>query len=240
MKRMNVTEASQKYAGCELKSELARLCLPAAQYDPNRKLAWVNSICILFLLIGIVGAKSSTTRIKRPPPIEEVVPIVIEAPPPPPTKIEAQQTPEPTEQPKQDAPAVVVVTPESPAINFSIPTIGHLVVPNAIATAPPANPLKPVTPVRNEPRTITNTGQGGDRPTPDYPKLAKDLHQEGTVVLILTANESGIITNIQISQSSGSSILDHSALEYVKRHWILPSGTATQLYEAPIRYTFTQ
>ena len=172
MKRMNVTEASQKYAGCELKSELARLCLPAAHRDPNRKLAWVNSICILFLLIGIVGAKSSTTRIKRPPPIEEVVPIVIEAPPPPPTKIEAQQTPEPTEQPKQDF-SLVVVTPESPAINFSIPTIGQLVVPNAIAAAPPANPLKAVTPVRNEPRTITNTGQGGDRPTPDYPKLAK-------------------------------------------------------------------
>ena len=40
----------------ELKDDLARLCLPSASRDVNLKLAWVNSVCILFLLIGIAGA----------------------------------------------------------------------------------------------------------------------------------------------------------------------------------------
>jgi protein TonB len=237
---VNVTDANQKYAGCELKSELARFCLPATHRDPNRKLAWVNSICILFLIIGVVGSKPSTIHIKKPPPIENVVPIVIETPPPPSTKIEAQQSPEPTEQPKSDAPAVVVVTPESPAINFSVPTIGQLVVPNAIATAPPANPLKPLTQTRNEPKTIANTGKAGDRPAPEYPPMAKQLHQEGTVVLTMTADERRMVTSIQVSQSSGSGILDRWSLDYVKRHWILPPGAPGQIYEARIRYIFTQ
>lgn len=231
---------ARTYTHGRLKSELARYCLPEAKRDPNRKLAWVNSICILFLLIGIIGSKPPANQIRKPPPLEEVVPIVIEAPPPPPIKIEAQPTQETADQPKSDAPAVVVVTPESPAINFSIPTIGQLVVPNAIAVAPPPNPLKPAVLVRSEPKTITNTGREGDRPEPEYPRLAKQLRQEGTVILTMIADERGLITSIQVSQSSGSGILDHSALEFVKRHWILPPGVAGQIYEAPIRYVLTQ
>lgn len=223
-----------------LKSELARFCLPGAARDPNRNLAWVNSICIVFLLIGILGSRPGTVKIKRPPPIEEIVPAIVEPLPPPPTRIEAQQNPEPTEQPKPEARAVVVVTPETPQINFSVPTIGQLIVPNAIATAPPAEPLKPIAPVRNQPKTVTNTGKGGDRPAPEYPKMALDLHQQGTVVLTMTADERGMIAGIEVSQSSGSTILDRSALEYVKRHWILPPGAPGQIYEAPIHYTLTE
>ena len=62
----------------ELKDELARLCLPQANRDPNRKLAWVNSICILFLLIGILGAQRGSISIKPPPPVEEIMPVMIE------------------------------------------------------------------------------------------------------------------------------------------------------------------
>ena len=62
----------------ELKDELARLCLPQANRDPNLKLAWVNSICILFLLIGIFGARRGLIAIKPAPPLEEIIPVVIE------------------------------------------------------------------------------------------------------------------------------------------------------------------
>jgi len=50
-------DANRTSAGSGLKSELARFCLPAATQDATRKLAWANSICIFFLLIGLVGAK---------------------------------------------------------------------------------------------------------------------------------------------------------------------------------------
>ncbi len=234
---MNTMDASQKYSGCGLKSELAQYCLPDASRDPNRKLAWVNSICILFLLIGILGSKPATVRIRKPPPIEQPVPAIVEPLPPPPTKIEAQQTPEPSEQPKPEAPQVVVVTPETPAINFSVPTIGTLVVPNAVAVAPPANPLNPVAPVRNDPISIGNTGQGGERPQPTYPQMAIDLRQQGTVLLYMTVDERGMITGIKVLKSSGFSILDNSALAFVKRHWILPAGAPGRIFEAPIHYT---
>ncbi len=50
-----------------LRDDLARLCLPAAQRDPDRQLAWVNSICLLFLLIGILGAHRSDIDIPTVP-----------------------------------------------------------------------------------------------------------------------------------------------------------------------------
>ncbi len=63
----------------ELKDELARLCLPPASRDANLKLAWVNSVCILFLLIGLVGARRGLIAIKPAPPLEEIVPVIVAA-----------------------------------------------------------------------------------------------------------------------------------------------------------------
>src|SRR5439155_255135 len=41
--------------GYALHSDLAQFCLPAANRDVNRILAYVNSICSLFLAIGLAG-----------------------------------------------------------------------------------------------------------------------------------------------------------------------------------------
>ena len=116
--------------------------------DPDRKLAWVNSICILFLLIGIVGSRPASIRIKPLPPMEEVSAAIVEPlPPPPQAQSEPQKQEQQNDQEQPDTPQVVVVTLETPAINFSVPTIGNLLVPNAIAQAPPLAPLKqPVAP----------------------------------------------------------------------------------------------
>src|SRR5579862_8089397 len=138
--------------GYQLNDELARLCLPAASRDPNRKLAWVNSICLLFLLIGILGGKPVPSTLPAVPPLEQVIPAMIEpAPQPPQTVTAASQNEQHNEKEEPGAAHVVVVTPESPAINFSVPTIGTLVVPNAIAAAPPLKPLEPPIAVRRQP-----------------------------------------------------------------------------------------
>jgi protein TonB len=227
---MTVSNATQNAPAYELKSELARICLPSTRKDPNRKLAWVNSICILFLLIGIVGSKPATVQIKAPPPLEEVIPTIIEPPPPPPTRIEAQSEPKPNDAEKNETPQVVAVTLDTPAINFSVPTVGNLLVPSALSQAPAiALAVRPLTPLRTR---ILATGSGGDRPQPKYPEIAKQLGQQGTVLLSISVDQTGTITDIQIKESSGSVILDKSTLDWVKRHWILQAGT----YEAPIRY----
>jgi hypothetical protein len=188
---------------------LTRLSLHATERESGGKLAWVNSICILFLLIGIFGARLGDASIKPLPPLEIAVPAIVEPAPPPP-QTTAEQQHEPSENEKPDTPQVVVVTLDAPNINFSVPTIGNLVVPNAIATAPPLHPLQVPAPLRQRPTLLENTGSGGERPTPPYPKIALDQGQHGKVILLL------------------------SAVDFARRHWTVPKGI--RLAEVPINY----
>jgi protein TonB len=229
-------DANRTNSSYELKSELARFCLPAANRDSNRNLAWVNSICILFLLIGIVGAKPASISSRQPPPLPEIIPTIIEPSPPPPTTTQEKQEQDTTEPDKPEIPQVVVVTPDSPKINFSVPTLGNLVVPNAVAAAPPVAPMKQVAPLQSRPASIDTTGAGGERPAPPYPKIALEEHQEGSVMLSISVNEAGIIAAVEVKQSSGFSLLDRTALEYVKKHWIIPPVGGSRLYETTITF----
>src|SRR5271165_5744322 len=135
---MNNPDANRISPGYELKDELARLCLPSANRDANLKLAWVNSVCILFLLIGILGARRGIIAIKPVPPIREEVPVVIQPTVLPPQAI--AQKPEPAEQNNQ--PRVLVALPNAPNLNFGVPTVGTLVVPAALASAPQEAPAR--------------------------------------------------------------------------------------------------
>ena len=51
-------DANRTNSGYALRDELARFCLPEASRDPSRKLAWNNSVCILFRLIGFLDPES--------------------------------------------------------------------------------------------------------------------------------------------------------------------------------------
>jgi TonB family protein len=243
---METIHTTTGMGGYRLKSELARVCLPAPHAHDQRNLAWTNSICLLFLLIGLVGF-----RPKPPPPIaikplEEPQAVVIEAqaPPPPPT-VELKPDDNPLEKPDTAPPRVVLVTRESPAIKFSVPTPGGtLIVPMAQSVAPPAPASEPqaTAPPRPEPAQpsrLENTGKGGERPTPDYPRMAEQLGQQGTVVLLLTADEAGVIIAVEVKESSGSSILDHAAAEFVKKHWTVAQGERGRLFQARIDYKLT-
>ena len=235
---MTTLDASPLTRGYELNSELARVGLHATDGDPDRKLAWVNSICTLFLLIGIVGSTPASIRIKPLPRIEEVNAAIVEPLPPPPQVTSDQQNQEPqNDQEQPDIPQVVVVTLESPTINFSVPTIGNLLVPSAIAQAPPVAPVKQsVAPLHNLPTVLNTTGKSGERPQPPYPKIALDQGEQGSVMLRMTVDDAGLIKTIEVAQSSGFPVLDHSALEFVKRHWTVPPASGTRTYEATINY----
>jgi protein TonB len=232
---MKPTNANRISPGYELKDELARYCLPGSNRDPNRKLAWVNSICILFLLIGVLGAKPASVAIRPVPVVEEAIPTIIEPLPLPPQTVAPNENPDETEEQRSEAPQVVVVTPDAPNINFAVPTIGNLLAPSAMAQAPPLKPLQQVAPVSQLAR-LSNTGTGGERPQPTYPKIALEQAEQGTVVLQMTADAAGTITSIQVKESSGFPVLDHGAMDFVKRHWTLPAGTTNQLFETSITY----
>ena len=227
---MDANRTSPQY---QLTDELARYCLPPAHRDANRKLAWVNSVCILFLLIGILGASQPKISLNRPAPVAEIIPTIVEPPPvpnQPPEKLEA------TDENQPHAPEVVAVTVDSPAVNFAVPTIGNLVVPNGVATAPPLNPTTPVESLTQQPRDVATTLTAGDYPKPEYPKLAMEEHQEGTVALLITGDENGAVVSVEITQSSSHPLLDRAAVEVVKRKWTLPRGRGTRLFQTKITF----
>lgn len=55
-------------------------------------------------------------------------------------------------------------------------------------------------------------------PKPPYPEAARRAHKEGTVLLSVTVNADGSASNVEVAQSSGTTILDASAQQTVL-HW---------------------
>jgi len=219
-------DANRTAPAYELKDELARLCLPSASRDVNLKLAWVNSVCILFLLIGIAGARRGVISIKPVPPIRVEVPVVVLPAVLPPQAV----APKPEQAEQKNQPQVLVVLPSAPNINFGVPTAGTLVAPAALAAAPQpqAIPLHV--------GSLTSTGAGGERPEPPYPKIALDSGQQGTVILSLTGDDAGNVISVDVKNSSGFPILDRATVDFIKRHWRLPTDTGTRLFETSITF----
>ena len=228
---MNHPDANRNAPVFHLKDDLARLCLPAAHRDPDRLLAWANSVCLVFLLIGLLGARRGYVDIRDVPPLDEPVPVITE-----PVVVPPQESTEPKPAPADPAAEptpVAVVIPTLPNISFSVPTIGTLVSSTALAVAPPAENLRPIAKILS----LATTGSNGDRPQPPYPKLAIDQAEQGTVVLRMTADAAGNVITAEVKTTSGYPILDHATVDYVKRHWHLPAGTPSgQIFETTFNY----
>jgi periplasmic protein TonB len=221
----------------QLRSNLARACLPVTRKRAagRRRLEWANSLCALFLIVGLLGKQPLPAAPKPPPLPEQPVPIVLEPLTPPPATTEQKVEPQDQEQ-KQEAPQYVAVTINSPAINFSVPTIGNILVPIGAAPAPPPKELQQVVRAKAAPMNIASTGAGGDRPKPDYPEMAEKFGQQGSVELLITVNDVGEATDVTVKETSGFPILDHHAVTYVKHHWIVPPSNGGHVFLTRIDY----
>jgi TonB family protein len=224
-------------AGYQLKSDLARVCLPVPGRTVPRRLAWANSICLLFLLIGWVGAQSTLPARKMLPPLEQPVPVIIEPLPPviQPTT-EAKPDESQNDDDKPQTPSIQAVTLDTPAINFAVPTPGSLLVPMSVAPTPVEVHLRQAAPVKHEPTTIDSSGQGGERPEPDYPNMYQQMGIKGTVVVVFTVNDAGRVVSADVKQSSGSSILDQHTENFIKRRWMVPPVHGGRLFQVTIKY----
>ena len=109
-----------------------------------------------------------------------------------------------------------------------------VVAPPAAPAAPPAAPLQ-LQPLRPMSVTLTPVPPGAEvRPPhsdpqhpptqPAYPAIAKQLNEEGAVVMLLTVTETGSVAGADIETSSGFATLDEAALQEAKR-WTLQPGT---------------
>ena len=227
---MKPNEASQLNPGAGLNDDLARLCLPGAERDPERPLAWVNSVSLVFLLIGLCGARRGYVDIRAVAPLDEPVPVVVEPVVIPPTDSPPQKT-ERTD-PAAEAAPVAVVIPSLPNIQFSVPTLGGLVVPATMSAAPPAEPMS----VYARILSVADTGTGGDRPAPAYPPIAKEQGEQGSVTVILQADGAGNVLSVDLKSSSGYPILDRATVDFIRRHWHLPTGTGSRTFQTTIIY----
>jgi protein TonB len=246
-----------------VEGDLPQFCLAPDPTEANRVLAWVNSICFVYLVIGVLSLKPSAPVIHTAAPAAlEAAPTIIEPLASPAQTNAASATPE--ETPSQKAPeensAAVMVTLDSPAVMFPVPTIGNFLVPLAMAPAPPPKPMESVMPISiplSEPVKATGiggslppppprieqirvTGIGGNRPPPPYPEESLTSREEGRVVLLIEVDESGKITSVTVKNSSGYSRLDGATADFVRRHWIFDSADGPRKFEAPISFHLSQ
>lgn len=221
-----------------LHSDLAKLCLPSASRDANRKLAWANSVCFLFVTIGVIGFRAPELTLKSPEPPVEVVPVVF-TPPVEPPKTKPEPQPDEPEKPQEssvETPQIATVVAADPAAAaFAVPVEGPVVfAPARFASAPPATPPKPTAPPK--PTLFNARGRGGGTyPDPPYPSLALRRHNEGKVLLYVIVDPDGSPASVQVKDSSGYALLDTHSADWVKNKWRWPSGE-TRHYFVPIEY----
>ena len=221
--------AGQSY---ELNDELARLCLPQEFRDSYRTLAWVDSICFLFLIVGLVGLRPPKVVQKPLSEVVEPVPVVFTQPEEPP---KAEPEVKPDEEQPQDTPTeapqvvTVVAAADPSSVAFAVPVQG------AVAVAQEARMATPPPPVNQAPpRAVQfnpSTAGGGSFPEPHYPAIALRNHMQGTVVIEFVVDAAGKLTAIKIQKSSGCPALDEEALDTIKNRWRFAPGKAGYYYK---------
>lgn len=216
--------------------DLVRFCLEMDPAESRRKLAWVNSICAIYLLIGLIGLRPPPLDIVRQAqPAEEIVPTVIEPPVSTMQQISADSNSEQVSEKPSEEGAGVAVTVDSPDISFSVPTVGNILVPSSMAQAPPAHPMAPIAPVSSvHIEQINVTGVGGSRSAPIYPRESALRGEQGTVTILIEVEENGRISDVTVKESSGFPTLDRAAVQHAQRAWFFPPGKGKRMYECPI------
>ena len=80
-------------------------------------------------------------------------------------------------------------------------------------------------------------------PSPDYPRRARQLGFEGTVLLDVAVNAGGGVDAVAVAASSGYAILDEAALNAVKKWRFTPARRGgmpvAARVQVPVRFALT-
>jgi protein TonB len=177
---------------------------------------------------------------QTPPPVEVSIPQVPVLTPPlqPPEMVElqaAEPLPEPPpvqppQEPPPPKPAPAEPEPKTkPAPAPASPTAASKASPSAARPARAGG-----TPGGSQPVPFSAAG-GGRFPAPSYPSAARSARIDGTVVLLVTVESSGVPSSVEIRTSSGHAMLDTAARDHLRRNWRWPAGEA-RLFIVPIKF----
>ena len=73
-----------------------------------------------------------------------------------------------------------------------------------------------------------------NNPAPLYPKIARDRGIEGKILLEVVVKETGSALSVKLLASSGSSLLDESAIEAVKNWQFIPAKKFGKFVQAKV------
>lgn len=202
----------------------------AASEDEWRPLAWVTSICMLFLVIGLLGLRARPLTERAPTQRIEVVPITFTPPPETPKQIQPAIEDSTFPQPTAFAPTTPVVAAAEPAqVAFPVPVQSPtVIVAPRFATPPPVVQPRTAAPVATE--FNTDSAVHGYFPKPKYPASELAAHHHGRVMLSIVVATDGKPQSVKIKESSGWPMLDGAAAEKARKDWDFGPG--------PIRYFY--
>jgi protein TonB len=236
---LSASPAIPEQRAYSLSDDLSRLCLPSEFKDSYRRLAWVDSVCFLFLVIGLIGLRPPRIieRPVKPPP--ENVPVVFTPPEeqPKPQPVVQEEQPQEERQETVETPQIpTVVAANTPNVAFAVPVEGPVVL-APVSRAPPPPLVTKAPPA--QPRTfVPGKGEGGTFPWPtSYPREAMEQRLQGTVMLYVVVDTNGMPTQVDIKDSSRHSVLDRFAQQWVKSHWRWLPGE-TRYYYVPFQFVF--
>lgn len=236
---VNPSAAMVGHPHYQLHSELVRMAMPTAMREEARRLAYVNSVCVLFLAIGLVGLKPPPIHVRTLPEPMEIVPVVY-TPPEELPKVEPQiQEPtdaEPTDEPAEvDIPQLVtVVAANTPGVAFAVPVEGPVAIaqsPRFASPPPPRQVVEPPKIIRFNPQAES----GGNFPHPTYPRAELLARKEGKLMLYVIVSTNGLPESVTIKDSSGVPGLDRHASQWVKNNWNWRPGGVRHFY-VPIEF----
>jgi protein TonB len=193
----------------------------------------------------------------QPPPLE--VAMVTEAEPPPPPPPPPDPTPPPPDLPSPPPLPTLATTdlpPPPPALaEIPVPSLAppplpvDSVLPQEMQPTPavpkpaakphhlaktPVIPPRPVAPPQAPPAEAGPPEYLAD-PRPLYPFVARQRHQQGTVILLVTLDEAGNPTSVTVEQSSGYGILDKAAQKQVAAAWRFKPGQGSEVH-VPVEF----
>lgn len=239
MSTLKKTQSQARTPRAEAFDDLISLSLPDESQRLPRSYAWAISINLLFLSVGLAGVPERLLARRVLTPLEQQVVEQIEIAPTLPTPQPVTEEPNPDDEPDDsEAPAIVAVTPDSPSLIFSVPTVGNLIVPASAAQAPPVRPLHVAKNETGPPVfNIHTTGSDGDRPAPTYPPQLQSRGVQGTVVVLITVDAQGRKQDVKIKESSGNRELDDHVRLWIFKRWLrFPDGEGERSYKCAITF----
>ncbi len=225
---MNATVAAPHMPPYRLTSDLNRECLPSSEKDPNRKVAWMNAICLSVLLVGVAMTKQPAQLAFVPELYQTPQPIDIIKPQEPQTPPQVEELKPEDIQDSEETPRfqpVVVVAADPSKVPVAIPVVGATAVSSDIrqVSAPPKLLIVPKPAPAPLILKYAERGSYGDLPWPtdrDYPTEAKSRKESGDVIMVIDVGpDGGAPTDVTIEKSSNSSYLDAHARDWVRTRW---------------------